>query len=84
MSISRCSCKKVEPMYVEVTGRPARLGTGGLDFLRFLHSLDYDICWYFLTLIEESTSARKYRCSTSPGSIQGIVFSTRNGCATVF
>ena len=41
-------------------------------------------CWYFLTLTEKSASARKYRCSTSPGSIQGIVFSTRNGYVTVF
>ena len=41
-------------------------------------------CWYFLTLTEKSTSARKYRCSTSPRSIQGIVFSTGNGSVTVF
>ena len=41
-------------------------------------------CWYFITLAEKSASARKYRCSTSPGSIQGIVFSTRNACVTVF
>jgi len=41
-------------------------------------------CWYFLTLTEKSASARKYRSSTSPGSIQGIVFSTRNGCVIVF
>ena len=41
-------------------------------------------CWYFLTLIEKSASARKYRCSTSPGSIQDIVFSTRNGGVTIF
>ena len=27
------------------------------------------MCWYFLTLTEKSASARKYRCSTSPGSI---------------
>ena len=40
-------------------------------------------CWYFLTLTEKSTSTRKYRCSISPGSIQGIVFSTRNGGVTV-
>ena len=26
-------------------------------------------CWYFLTLIENSASARKYHCSTSSGSI---------------
>ena len=58
MSISRCSCKKVEPLYVEVSGRPARLGTGGLDFLRFRPSLDYDLLqaqliqnlWNFLEL----------------------------------
>ena len=31
-----------------------------------------DECWYFLTLTEKSASAWKYRCSTSPGSIQGI------------
>ena len=43
-----------------------------------------DDCWYFLTLTEKSASARKYHCSTSPGSIQGILFSTRNGCVTVF
>ena len=30
-----------------------------------------DSCWYFLTLTEESASARKYYCSTSPVSIQG-------------
>ena len=41
-------------------------------------------CWYFLTLTENSASARKYRYSTSPRSIQGIVFSTRNGGVTVF
>ena len=35
-------------------------------------------CWYFLTLTEKSASARKYRCSTSPRSTQGIVFSMRN------
>ena len=43
-----------------------------------------DSCWYFLTLTEESASARKYHCGTSPGSIQGIIFSTRNGCVTIF
>ena len=31
-------------------------------------------CWYFLTLTEKSASAWKYHCSTSPGSIQCIVF----------
>jgi hypothetical protein len=41
-------------------------------------------CWYFLTLTEKFASARKYCYSTSPESIQGIVFSTRNGCVTVF
>ena len=41
-------------------------------------------CWYFLTLTEKSASARKYRCSTSSVSIQGIVFSMRNGGVTVF
>ena len=41
-------------------------------------------CWYFFTLTEKSASARKYRCSTSPRSIQGIIFSTRNGCVIVF
>ena len=41
-------------------------------------------CWYFLTLTEKSASARKYRCSTSPRSVQGIVFSTGNGCVTIF
>ena len=38
----------------------------------------------FLTLTVESVSTRKYRCTTSSGSIQVIVFSTRNGCVTVF
>ena len=33
----------------------------------------------FLTLIEKFASAQKYRCSTSPESIQGIIFSTGNG-----
>jgi hypothetical protein len=42
------------------------------------------MCWYFITLTEKSASARKYRCSTSPGSIQGIVFSTGNGGVPVF
>ena len=41
-------------------------------------------CWYFLTLTEKSASTQKYRCSTSPGSIQGIIISTRNGGVTVF
>ena len=43
-----------------------------------------DDYWYFLTLTEKSASAQKYYCSTSPGSIQGIVFPMRNGCVTVF
>ena len=41
-------------------------------------------CWYFLTLTVKSASAWKYHCSTSPGSIQGIVFSTGNGGVTIF
>ena len=40
--MSHCSCKKIVPLYVEVSGRPARLRPGGLDFLRFLPSLDSD------------------------------------------
>ena len=53
--------------------------------IRYHHPISrlYD-CWYFLTLTEKSASAQKYRGSTSPGSIQGIVFSTRNGGVTVF
>ena len=31
-------------------------------------------CWYFLTFTELSASIRRYRCSTSPVSIRGIVF----------
>ena len=45
---------------------------------------DLGQCWYFLTLTEKSASARKYRCSTSPSSIQGIVFFMGNGGVTVF
>ena len=41
-------------------------------------------CWYFLTLIEKSANARKYRCSTSPRSIQGIVFFIGNRGVPVF
>ena len=54
------------------------------DVSLFIRPEEADLCWYFLTLIEKSTSARKYCCSTSPGSIQGIVFSTGNGSATIF
>jgi len=32
------------------------------------------VCWHFLATAEKSASARKYHCSTSSGSIQGIVF----------
>ena len=40
--MSRCSCKKIVPLYVEVSGRPARLRPGSLEFLRFRPSLDCD------------------------------------------
>jgi len=39
---------------------------------------------YFLTLTEKSANTRKYCYSTSPGSLQGIVFSTKNGAVMVF
>ena len=64
-----------------MTSQPQQLGAVGATGWPVDHPCR---CWYFLTLIEESASARKYRCSTSPGSIQGIVFSMRNGCVTVF
>ena len=40
--MSRCSCKEGIPLYVEVSGRPARLRPGSLEFLRFRPSLDCD------------------------------------------
>ena len=41
--MSRCSCKKIVPLYVEVSGRLARLRLGDVDFLRFQPSLDCDL-----------------------------------------
>jgi hypothetical protein len=41
--MSHCSCKKIETLYVDVSGRPERLRPGGLDFLRFRPSLDCDL-----------------------------------------
>ena len=41
-------------------------------------------CWYFLTLRKKFASARKYRCSSSSGSIQGIILFVGNGGTTFF
>ena len=41
--MSRYSCKKIAPLYIEVSVRPARLRPGGLDFLRYRSSLDCDL-----------------------------------------
>jgi len=37
------SCTKDGPLYVEVSGRPARLSPGGLNLLHFRPSLDCDL-----------------------------------------
>ena len=47
------------------------LGTGVLS--SSLATAPEMLGWYVLTFTERSTSARIYRCSISPGSIQGIV-----------